>query len=115
MDVAPGITAKALQKTDAEDIAEIKGKIAAQKVSEIEAVQRRKKQIIDEVKKRINANDGPIHITLEMEELGIAKEVWSLVQTAAIAAPFQALCNRAIEDYDDEFGVDLNDSDLYRD
>lgn len=105
MEVVPGIKANPT-RTDAEEVAELRAKIAADQITQDEEKKRRIDAIIADVKKRIADEDGPIRVTPEMEELGIAKQVWDMVQDACRALPFKRLLGMG----DDDDDLDPGDS-----
>lgn len=87
MEIIPGIKAKEVA-TDAAEIAAIKAKIADQQITADEEKERRIKAILDDVEKRLRNFDGPVKVTEEMQELGIAKKVWEMVQTCELSRKF---------------------------
>jgi 3-deoxy-D-arabino-heptulosonate 7-phosphate (DAHP) synthase len=87
MEIVPGIKAKEIV-TDAAEIASIKAKIAEQQITAIEEKERRIKAILDDVEKRLRNFDGPVRITDEMRELGIADKVWGMVQACELSRKF---------------------------
>lgn len=101
MEVVPGIKAKEV-RTDAEEVAELRAKIASEQITRDEEKRRQIEAIRTDVVKRINENDGPIKITEEMVELGIAEEMAQLIQTACMAEPFRKL----FRDDDDDDDLD---------
>lgn len=98
MEIVPGIRARP-QVTDEEQVAELRAKIASDQISKEEENERRRAAIINEVQKRIRDEDGPIRVTLEMEELGIAQQVWEMVQSAQLSMGMKHAL-RDEEDYD---------------
>lgn len=97
MEIVPGISARQ-PKTDEHEIAELKAKIAAEQISQEEERERKRKALLEEVRARIADEDGPIRITPEMEELGIAQDVWNMVQQAQLAMGFKHALNRDDDD-----------------
>lgn len=91
MEITPGIVAKPLKKDDdaIEEMVEIHRKIALQKEQESSDREARIKAIYKDVESRIIERDGPIRITQEMHDLGIADKVWTMIQQAEMLGPLR--------------------------
>lgn len=102
MEVTPGIKAKPVA-TDADEVAQIRARVADQVITEKTEKERQRAAIIASVMKRIEQNDGPIRITQEMADLGIDKQIAELIQRAELELPLRQFF-RDTEDDAVDFG-----------
>lgn len=105
MEIIPGIKAKEVN-TDVAEVATIRAKIADQQISAQEERERKIKAILAEVENKLREFDGPVRITDEMQELGIDKQVWDMVQACELSRKFVL----ALRDDDDERDFDAPES-----
>ena len=101
MDIAPGIKAK-VSEGDAQEIAELRAKLATQKLADEDDYNRKVAEIMQDVEARCKRLEGPIFITDEMRELKIDKQVWDMIQRYELMAPFMRAFGNDDDDYADE-------------